>query len=116
MAVPTTIKALQRFRGKYQYYRRFIPSFSSVALPLFAAQSGKRKDLIWTEECQKAFDKLKEAPTKEPLLVHPDYKKIFMIDCDGSLDGMGTILAQEYAEGEKVVRFASRNLLAYEKK
>ena len=107
---------LQRFLGKCQYYRRFIPSFSSVALPLFAAQSGKRKDLEWTAACQKAFEALKEALMKEPVLCHPDYSRTFVIDCDGSYEGLGAVLGQQFEEGERVVSYASRSLLAHEKK
>lgn len=116
LPVPGTIKALQRFLGKCQYYRRFIPAFSTVALPLFAAQSGKRKELVWTEECQKAFDQLRGALTKGPILCHPDYTRSFVIDCDGSAEGLGAILAQEYEDGEHVVSYASRSLMAHEKK
>ncbi|KAL8424925.1 hypothetical protein Efla_006688 [Eimeria flavescens] len=41
MVVPANVKAVQRFLGKCQYHRKFIPNFSSVAAPLSQATTVK---------------------------------------------------------------------------
>ena len=39
MPKPASAKEVQRFIGKCQYYRKFIPNFSQIAAPLFKAQT-----------------------------------------------------------------------------
>lgn len=102
----------QRFMGNCQYYRRFIPNFSSVAVPLFA--NTKNKALIWTPQYWKASKCLKEELEKEPVLAHPDYDKDFYLDCDGSHVGLGAVLLQ-HEGGDLVVAYASRSLRRHEK-
>ena len=50
------------------------------------------------------------------ILVHPDYTRDFLLDCDGSGEGLGAVLLQAHDEGKKVVAYASRSLLEHEKK
>ena len=40
---PKTIKQLQSFLGAANYYRQFLPSFSSLAKPLYALLKGKKR-------------------------------------------------------------------------
>ena len=37
------------------------------------------------------------------ILVHPDYTRDFLLDCNGSGEGLGAVLLQAHEEGEKVV-------------
>ncbi|KAL8440866.1 hypothetical protein Emag_007664 [Eimeria magna] len=115
MPVPTTAKAVQRFLGKCQYYRKFIPNFSATAAPLFRAATPKT-GFEWSDDCQTAWDALRRELMSEPLLAHPDCAREFFVDCDGSGEGRGAVLAQLYDNGERVVAYASRNLLEHERK
>ncbi|KAL8447496.1 hypothetical protein Emag_004323 [Eimeria magna] len=115
MPVPKTAKAVQRFLGKCQYYRKFIPTFSITAEPLFQAAT-RQKDFTWTPAADTALRTLCKALSSEPALAHPDYKRPFCLDCDGSGDGLGAVLLQPYYEGERVVAYASRSLLDHERK
>ena len=70
-----------------------------MAQPLNVIISGenasrKKKLVEWTEECQLAFDKLKERCTTTPILVHADYKKEFQLHTDESELGFGGVLYQ----------------------
>lgn len=115
MPKPSNAKDMQRLVGKCQYYRKFIPNFSQFAAPLFKAQT-TRRDFVWTEACDLAWTRLKETLVSDAILVHSDYNRDFLLDRDGSGEGLGAVLLQAYERGEKVVAYASRSLLEHEKK
>ena len=48
--------------------------------------------------------------------MHPDYTRDFLLDCDGSAEGLGAVVLHAHDEKEKVVAYASRSLLEHEKK
>jgi hypothetical protein len=62
---PRGVKSLRSFLGLASYYRRFIPGFLKVAAPLNALT---RKDIpfVWTQDCQEAFERLRELLTGAP--------------------------------------------------
>jgi hypothetical protein len=67
--------------GPASYCRRFIPSFSKVAAPLFELT---KKDILfqWSAECQSAFEKLKGAMTTGPVLAW--FNGVFVLETDVS--------------------------------
>jgi hypothetical protein len=56
--VPSNVSEVRSFLGICGYYRRFIEKFAEKAKPLTKLIE-KGKSLIWTTECQEAFDELK---------------------------------------------------------
>lgn len=106
---------MQRFTGKCQYYRSFIPNSSQIAAPLSKAQT-TRHDFVWAHACDLAWTRLKETLISDAAFVHADYIRDFLLDCDGSGEGWGAVLLQAYGEGENVVVYASRSLLQHGKK
>ena len=82
---------------------------------MFKAQSARR-DFVWTDGCDLAWARLREALISDAILVHPDYTRDFSLDCDGSGKGLGAVLLQAHDGGEKAVAYASRSLLEREKK
>ena len=86
--VPLDVKSLRSFLGLLSYYRRFIPSFSIIANPLFALT---RKDVPfqWTTECQESFDNLKDILSSATILAFPDFKEDFLLETDASGAGIG---------------------------
>lgn len=117
---PKTVTELRSFLGLVGYYRRFIPNFASVAAPLTqllcghpAHQKGKSSPSIhesWGREQSEAFETLKAKLTSAPILAYADYCKPFRVYTDGSLQGLGAVLAQEQNGTERVIAFASRSL------
>lgn len=51
-------------------------NFGLIAKPLYEAVEGEEQILIWTPECQKAFEKLKES-LSVPALGLPNLEKSF---------------------------------------
>ena len=97
--VPKTVTDVRSFLGFTNHYRRFIKGYANVARPLNLLVSGdntnhKRALIKWTEECQIAFDKLKELCTNTPILAYANYKKPFQLQTDASDLGLGAVLYQ----------------------
>ncbi|XP_070034500.1 uncharacterized protein [Nicotiana tomentosiformis] len=77
-----------------------------------------RKDVVmsWTEECQKAFDKIKEYLSKPPVLVLPEPRRpllLYLSVLDGSF---GCILGQHDETGRKehMIYYLSKTFTPYE--
>jgi hypothetical protein len=69
----TTAKS---FRLVTQYFR-------SIARPLHKLTE-KNQSFVWIEECQMAFENLKQALTNTPILAYPRNKDSFILDTDAS--------------------------------
>jgi hypothetical protein len=65
----------------------------------------------WTDKCQQAFDRLKDALTSEPVLKQPDFSQHFEVSTDASGYGLGAALSQN---GHPVA-FESRKLTPAER-
>lgn len=76
------------------YYRRLIPNFSKIAEPLISL-TNKYARFSWTEDCQKAFDFLKDSLTVVPLLAYPDIQKPYTLYTDASDTCVGACLTQQ---------------------
>ena len=71
-------------------------------------QNLKKRKVQWTEECQEAFDKLKEICSSTPILAYADYTKPFKLHTDASEKGLGAVLYQTQEDGsDRVIAFAS---------
>lgn len=109
--IPVNKKKMEEWLGLVNYYRKFIPNCADLTEPHYALLRKKVK-FEWSEDCQKAFEKLKEALTTEPVLLHhPDTAKSFDVFTDASSFALGAVLEQE----QRVVSYASRTLSATER-
>ncbi|PHT78431.1 hypothetical protein T459_16483 [Capsicum annuum] len=92
--VPTKVPELRSFLGLANYYRRFILGYSDIAAPLTDLLK-KNRAWEWNSSCQGAFDNLKAAIIKEPVLALPDFTKLFEVQTDASDFAIGGVLMQE---------------------
>jgi len=78
---PRGVKDVQSFLSFANFYRRFIKKFSKLAGSL-TALTRKDQPFNWTQECQFAFDRLKQTFTTAPILMHynPDLSVTVKID------------------------------------
>jgi hypothetical protein len=71
-----------------------IDHFSLIAAPLTKLTSIKR-EFVWSNEAQTAFEQLKHALKTALLLASPNFDKPFRIATDASKDGLGAVLQQD---------------------
>lgn len=116
-SVPKTPKEVRRFLGMAGWYRRFIPDFANLSVPLSdLLQKGKK--FRWSDEANEAFLKLKSALISAPVLVNPDFTKPFAIQTDASETAIAGVLVQDWEEKgeERVIAYFGRKLTSPEKK
>nr|GFC52201.1 putative reverse transcriptase domain-containing protein [Tanacetum cinerariifolium] len=101
---------IRQFLGLAGYYRRFIEGFSKIAKPMTKLTQKKVK-FEWGDKQEAAFQLLKQKLCSAPILALPEGSKDFIIYCDASNKGLGTVLMQR----EKVISYASRQLKIHEK-
>ena len=74
-------------------------------------------DFFWSDDCQVAFDSLKQLLVDSQLLIFPaaDFSQGFVMEIDTSRVGLGAVLAQEVEDGTlHPVAYASRTLQPHE--
>ncbi|XP_062599575.1 uncharacterized protein LOC134261133 [Saccostrea cucullata] len=116
---PNTKRQLRSFLGLLSFYRKFIPNFSSVALPLTdLTKKGSPNKIIWNQPQEKSFQSLKAMLLKSPILKLPDLSKQFILQTDASDRGIGAVLMQfdEHSGLKLPVAYASRKLKDSESK
>ncbi|GFX81155.1 hypothetical protein TNCV_1911471 [Trichonephila clavipes] len=88
------IKDVRRFLGLTGYFRKFLPSYSTIAKPL---SDLLRKDspFQFYAEQQTAFQKLKYLLTQQPVLSIFNQNSPTEIHTDASIDGLGAVLLQK---------------------
>ena len=106
---PTHQRDLRAFLGTCSYYRRYVPGYAEISRPL-TQQTGKysNNNLKWTEECQRAFEEMKQILMTAPILSYPDFAIPFTLDTDASDVGTGAVLSQLKENKEKVVAYYSK--------
>ena len=113
--LPVNCNEVRSFVALVSYYRRFIKGFASIASPLNNLLK-KAVKFEWNQECQAAFECLRDSLTSAPVLSYPNFQERFSLYTDASNTGLGAILAQNINGEEKTNAFASRSLKVHERK
>ena len=115
LKTPGTVKEVRSFLGLAGYYRKFLPRYATVAAPL-TDLTKKDNKFVWTEECEQAFQTIKNSVSSAPVLKYPRFDREFILQTDASDVGLGPVLSQIDDDGvEKVVAFASQTLSTRER-
>ena len=97
---PTNAKEVRKFLGLASYYHQYILGFSDIVKPLHNLTQ-KQVPFNWSDECETAFDTLKQKLVDAPVLAYPQFDKkssLFVLQTDAS------------SMGGHVIGYASRAL------
>lgn len=75
-------------------FKKFVQGFSKLVSPMTDLLKGHAQ-WIWSQSCQDAFEHTNHALTSHPVLIMPDYSKLFEVVSDASVTGLGVVLLQE---------------------
>jgi len=108
--VSKSVKDMQKFLGLANYYRQFVKDFARIVKPLHE-MTRKETKWSWGERQQRAFEKLKQRFTTEPVLVTPDLDKEMRVEADVSdfaMEGVLSIKCED--ERWRPVAYISKSL------
>ncbi|MBS1650721.1 MAG: DDE-type integrase/transposase/recombinase, partial [Bacteroidetes bacterium] len=109
---PNDVSAVRSFLGAVGWYRKFIPRFSEIAIPLINLTK-KNTKYIFDNECIKSFNILRDALTKTPVLKQADPTKNYILQTDASNLALGAVLLQKDDNNEiHPIAYASKTLNA----
>ena len=111
---PANVTEVRGFLGLCSYYRRFIKDFAVVAKPLTELTCND-SPLVWTDECQSAFDELKSRLVGPDIMAFPRDDAQYILDTDACDIGIGAVLSQVQDGCERVIAYASRSLTKAER-
>lgn len=109
---PKNADEVRRFVAFCNYYRKFIPAFAEITLPLNKLCK-KHERFIWSDECKSAFQYLKHCLVSPPVLQYPDFSadNEFILKTDASGTAIGSVLCNK---DNRPVAYASRPLNKHE--
>ncbi|XP_035845639.1 uncharacterized protein LOC110933891 [Helianthus annuus] len=106
---PTNVKGIRSFLGHAGFYRRFIKGFSDITKPLCKLLL-KDQPFEFNQECQNAFNVLKQKLVEAPILQSPNWSLPFEIMCDASDYAVGAVLGQRVDKKPVAIYYASKTL------
>ena len=107
---PKSVKDVRSFVALCSYFRKHVPHFASISAPLNAL-TRKGVHFKWSEECEAAFVKLKDALVNSDVLAYPQFSNDcpFIVATDASDHGIGGWISQEDDDGNRrPIAFYSR--------
>lgn len=108
--IPKTPKQIKQFLGLTGYYRKFIKDYSHLTKPMTKYLKKDAKLNIVDPSYLQCFETLKKILTNDPILVYPDFSKIFTLTTDASNYALGAVLSQN----DRPICFGSRTLNEHE--
>jgi len=87
--IPQSIIEIKNFHGLVNFFKKFIKNFSGISAPITDWTKGK--DFTWTRAANVSFEQLKKKVTKAPILAFPDFKKLYIVECDVRCSYWGSV-------------------------
>ena len=92
MPAPRTEKEIRGFLGRLQYISHFITRLTNICEPIFRLLR-KNQPTVWNDDCQCAFEKIKECLLSPPVLVPPTPGRPLLLYLSVSDIALGCMLA-----------------------
>ena len=116
--IPKNAEEVKRFVAFANYYRKFIPNFAAIAIPLNRLLK-KDVEFAFDENCRVAFETLKRILISPHILQYPDFEHDFILRTDASGFALGAVLSnfndKPIAYASKTLNGAERNYSTIEK-
>lgn len=96
---PDTTKKLRSFLGTANFFASFVPNYSVIVAPLHEMT---KKNFVWDEtkwkkDYKACFEQFKAAVIAAVAIFYPDYDAEWIIRCDASEIGFGSVFLQRVA-------------------
>jgi hypothetical protein len=104
----TDCKAMQRFSGMINFYRRFLPGVTGTLPPFTSALSGNPNTLPWTTDMETAFAASKAALVAAVPLAHPLPGAVLALATETSDTHVGVVLRQQVGQHWQPLGFFSK--------
>ena len=96
--VPEIIRDVAKIIGFAQFYSKYIPHFE-LRVSHLRELTIKREYTepvadLWTEECQRAFDDIRNAILSDPCLLRFNHRRLIVLRTDFSAKGFGYVVCQ----------------------
>ena len=105
---PASVKALQRFLGMLNFYRRFLPGIAEVLRPLTDSLAGAPRLLTWNDQMTEAFQQAKERLATAALLFHQRPDMELRVHTDASTKAIAGAVHQVVDGHQQPLGFFSR--------
>ncbi|GKV52265.1 hypothetical protein SLEP1_g58853 [Rubroshorea leprosula] len=109
MEPPRTVKDVQRLTGRVAALHMFIARSAERCLPFFKALR-EPKNFQWTDECQQAFDELKQYLASAPLLSKPVDGESLYLYLGVTEEAVSSVLLREENKHQKPICYVSKVL------
>ena len=106
---PTMIKGCQSFVGMVNFVSIFCPKLQKLLKPIYDL-TRKRRQFLWEEEQQKAFDEIKCRLQRTPFLHLPNKHGRLQLYSDTSKFTTGSALYQIQNRQPKLIAYASKRM------
>ena len=93
MRTPSSLRELKTIMGNFNYFRKFVANFSSIAEPLYELHK-KNTPWKWELKHQRAFETLRDSLISRPCMRLPILSREFHLYVDSSGFRCGAILCQ----------------------
>ncbi|XP_052736650.1 uncharacterized protein LOC128197859 [Vigna angularis] len=100
MPAPSTEKEVRGFLGRLNYIARFISQLTATCEPMFKLLR-KNQVMVWNEDCQAAFEKIKQYLQDPPVLRPPEPGRPLILYLTVLERSMGCVLGQHDEAGKR---------------
>ncbi|KAL6335026.1 hypothetical protein AAG906_025813 [Vitis piasezkii] len=114
MLEPKTKREIRGFLGRLQYISRFIARLTNICEPIFRLLR-KSQPTVWDDQCQHAFERVREYLLSPPVLVPPTPGHSLLLYLSVSNVALGCMLVQlDDSSKERAIYYLSKRMLDYE--